>query len=143
MNRTVKRVLLGILGLLFLLCGADGVTQAQKLSFLSRPMAQVLGALYFLDLYGLLALGWRHRERRLLKGLWIYGVSAIGVYVALLLLWMLSWKSKAAYTVTFLLFSFFTAPLPSFYSMAVCIALWAGLFVVGLMLFLRCKPKNA
>ena len=50
MNRTVKRVLLGLWALLFVLCGIDGVTQAQKAAFLSRPVAQVLGALYFLNL---------------------------------------------------------------------------------------------
>ena len=53
MNRTVKSVLLGLWALLFVLCGIDGVTQAQKAAFLSWPVAQVLGALYFLNLYGL------------------------------------------------------------------------------------------
>lgn len=142
MNRTAKRVLLGLWALLFVLCGIDGVTQAQKAAFLSRPVAQVLGALYFLNLYGLLALGWKFRDRKLLKRLWVYGIAAIGAYVALLLLWLLSWTNRTAYRVTFDLFSFFTAPLPSFYSMAVCIALWAGLFVVGLMLYLRAKPEK-
>ncbi|MCI8619015.1 MAG: DUF3810 domain-containing protein [Oscillospiraceae bacterium] len=137
--KPAKKVLLAGWGLLFLICGADGVATALNARFFAPWTAQIFGILYFAILYGLMLLGFLTKDKKLLSVLKWYGLCVIIAYFIFLLLWMLSWKSAFAYQTSMILFSLCTAPLSCFFAMVWCFVLWAGLLVGGFMLHRRIK----
>lgn len=122
--KPAKKVLLAGWGLLFLICGADGVATALNARFFAPWTAQIFGILYFAILYGLMLLGFLTKDKKLLSVLKWYGLCVIIAYFIFLLLWMLSWKSAFAYQTSMILFSLCTAPLS-------CFLQWSGALFCG------------
>lgn len=139
MHNRIRKTLLIAWAVLFLLCAADGYSQEQGARMLPAPVAQVLGIAFFAAAYGVLYLFWKNGSRAGVTWMAIYGIGALVVYLALLIAWLLLWKSPSGYQAAIVLFSVCTAPLASFSSMGLCILLWAGLFVLGLTLRKRMR----
>lgn len=83
--KPAKKVLLAGWGLLFLICGADGVATALNARFFAPWTAQIFGILYFAILYGLMLLGFLTKDKKLLSVLKWYGLCVIIAYFIFLL----------------------------------------------------------
>lgn len=133
----------GLWAALYLLCAADGLCVIQKEAFLRQPWGNLAAGLFFLTIFGLMALAYRMDSQRLLRVTRAYALGAMGLSLVLLAAWLLSWQGGAALYQTLLtLLVLVSTPLASCSVLAACVLGWALILVVSWMLLRRKKQPR-
>lgn len=126
---------------LYLLCAADGLCVIQKEAFFRQPWGDLVAGLFFLTIFGLMALAHRMDNPRLLRFIRTYALGAMALSLVLLAAWLLSWRGGAGLYQTLLtLLVLVSTPLASCSVLAACILGWA-LALVGSWMLLRRRKQ--
>lgn len=134
-----------VLGALFGLCAADGISQVRGLHMMPLWMENMAAALFFVAAVGSVVLGWQLRDRKAMARICIWSGSVVGLMLVLpglLALVRLTGASKGVVQGLLYVTAALSAPTVSASIMGLPIVGWALLLVLSITLYRKMRKED-